>query len=387
MVPMIRTIQCPLLFDQDVVDTVRIYNQAVQSVIDIGYEAKIFNKKKLNAMTYASVRDQFPALQSSLVQCARDMASAMLKRDKFQCKKPIKKELSGIRYNQRTFTPFLESHKISISTVNGRKKYDLIVPPYFQQYNGKVTSLTIKIKNKTQIIAYITIELPNTPITPPKTYVGIDRGIKRVVVLSNNLFWNTSAILRIKYKNQHLRQVLQQKGTRSATRKLKRLSGRERRFMTDTNRRIAKWIVGQPYDSMVLEHLKGIKHNSKKKHRVGIKLRRKFGNWAYYQLEQFLVQSAERGGKTILFVNPKYTSQRCNQCGHITKDNRKGQSVFKCQECGYELNADLNASRNISDLGTSVVGRVDVRHPNVAISDSAIQDVLLRRIPVTSHPL
>ncbi|MGC8692041.1 MAG: zinc ribbon domain-containing protein, partial [Thermoplasmata archaeon] len=28
-------------------------------------------------------------------------------------------------------------------------------------------------------------------------------------------------------------------------------------------------------------------------------------------------------------------------------------SVFKCKNCGYELNADLNASRNIEVLGTS----------------------------------
>ncbi|MGC8693875.1 MAG: zinc ribbon domain-containing protein, partial [Thermoplasmata archaeon] len=34
------------------------------------------------------------------------------------------------------------------------------------------------------------------------------------------------------------------------------------------------------------------------------------------------------------------------------KNNRHG-SVFKCKNCGYELNADLNASRNIEVLGTS----------------------------------
>ncbi|MGC8655628.1 MAG: zinc ribbon domain-containing protein, partial [Thermoplasmata archaeon] len=27
--------------------------------------------------------------------------------------------------------------------------------------------------------------------------------------------------------------------------------------------------------------------------------------------------------------------------------------VFKCMNCGFELNADLNASRNIEVLGTS----------------------------------
>ena len=189
-------------FDQDLVDTVRIYNQAVQYVIDYGYEHRIYNKKKLNKETYHQVRELYPKLQSSLVQCARDMASAMLKRDKFQCKKPVKKELSSIRYNQCTFTPFLESKKISISTINGRKKYDLVIPEYFQQYShDNVTALTLKIKNKTRIIAYLSIELTNVPIKSSETFVGVDRGIKRVAILSNNLFWNTSEILRFNPPN------------------------------------------------------------------------------------------------------------------------------------------------------------------------------------------
>jgi len=39
-------------------------------------------------------------------------------------------------------------------------------------------------------------------------------------------------------------------------------------------------------------------------------------------------------------------------CGYIDKNNRHG-SAFKCKNCGFELNADLNASRNIEVLGKS----------------------------------
>ena len=51
-------------------------------------------------------------------------------------------------------------------------------------------------------------------------------------------------------------------------------------------------------------------------------------------------------GKVIL-VDPKYTSQRCNQCGHTDKDNRKTQSKFKCMACGHTDHADINASANV----------------------------------------
>ena len=60
---------------------------------------------------------------------------------------------------------------------------------------------------------------------------------------------------------------------------------------------------------------------------------------------------AERIGKkygiTISLTNAEYTSQQCSCCGYIHKDNRKTQEKFKCIHCGYEENADLNASINI----------------------------------------
>lgn len=136
--------------------------------------------------------------------------------------------------------------------------------------------------------------------------------------------------------------------------------------MACENRRIAKVIAGQA-DCIVLENLKGIKMNSKKRRKVNKKVWRKFGNWAYYQLEQFLLQSAEKGGQTVLYVSPKWTSQRCSRCGFIAKGNRKSQAEFRCKVCGFELNADLNAARNLSELGKAGLGRAPVKRPNVAV--------------------
>ncbi len=48
-------------------------------------------------------------------------------------------------------------------------------------------------------------------------------------------------------------------------------------------------------------------------------------------------------------IDPKYTSQKCHNCGVIRKANRKSQSVSHCQECGIEKNADVNAALNIRD--------------------------------------
>jgi putative transposase len=57
-----------------------------------------------------------------------------------------------------------------------------------------------------------------------------------------------------------------------------------------------------------------------------------------------------RGGE-LFEVDARYTSQRCSCCGHTEKENRKSQELFKCLNCGYEENADVNAAKNILTVG------------------------------------
>ena len=57
-----------------------------------------------------------------------------------------------------------------------------------------------------------------------------------------------------------------------------------------------------------------------------------------------------KGGE-LVEVDSRYTSQRCSGCGHTAKENRPSQAVFRCLDCGYEENADVNAARNILTVG------------------------------------
>jgi putative transposase len=47
-------------------------------------------------------------------------------------------------------------------------------------------------------------------------------------------------------------------------------------------------------------------------------------------------------------INPVFTSQRCNACGHVDRESRESQAVFRCTACAYACNADLNAALNIA---------------------------------------
>lgn len=56
----------------------------------------------------------------------------------------------------------------------------------------------------------------------------------------------------------------------------------------------------------------------------------------------------------VIRINPKYTSQTCNECGEKDAKNRISQSEFVCQCCGHISNADVNAAKNILSKGMAL---------------------------------
>ncbi len=62
-------------------------------------------------------------------------------------------------------------------------------------------------------------------------------------------------------------------------------------------------------------------------------------------------------GRSLIAVNPAFTSQICSGCGVVVQ---KGLSVrwHECPECGMSLHRDHNAARNIERAGQALQGAV-----------------------------
>jgi len=361
---------------QELEQTIKIFNQICQDIIDFGWEEKTWNKNKLHYGTYKILREQYPKFSSAMLQTARDQASEILKRtlkSKKKLSKPIKKEYSGIRYDKRCLSIMFDKNIISINTTFGRLKLPFKLAKYYEQYKDWIytNAQLIKRKNKNY---YINIqmyqELPNKQ--KECKVLGIDLGIKKVAVTNNNTFYNSKHLKNIKGKYQRLKRHLQSKGTKSAKRRLKKLSGKENRFVRDVNHYISKKIVNTNNTVFALENLKNIRNNTRTYNK---KLNRMIGNWSFGQLQSFIQYKAERQGKSVIYIKPNYTSQQCSKCGRIEKKNRNG-NVFKCVECNFELDADLNASRNIARIGRTNFLQGSVNNPNVGIDDNKAVEIL-----------
>lgn len=305
---MFRTIKLNLPYDKSLLETGRQFREACQAVLDFGISAHTFNKNKLNRATYEDVRKVIPTLPSALVQTARDAASEALKQTGLE--KKINRKSLTIRYDRRTFRFYPDSHTISLTTVSGRLVFPVAHSPLIEKYRGEYTNAQVFIDTEHgKMSVMVQVELPDKEAERKAdnnvNAIGIDRGIKNIAVLSNNMFFNASRLRSIKGRYRHNRSELQHEGTCSAKRKLKVLSGRERRFVHNTNHVISKQIANLPFDIISLEDMGSARMRTKRK---GRRFNAMLGSWSPFQLEQFIEYKAREMGKTVIHVNPRYTS-------------------------------------------------------------------------------
>ena len=351
----------------EILPTIQAYTDSFNYVCQIGFESKDKNSISLHKKTYNEVRKYLPSqlAVSSCIKASEALSSVFTKTKHKKYGSQPKSKCCSIRYDARSYS-ISKNNLLSLSTISGRKKkIHLVIPKFYQEYfaswKRKSAELCI-IKNK--VYLHIVFEKEVADATSSGNVVGIDRGINNLAVTSNNKFFGGKVVKKQVAKYQKLRSSLQSNGSKSAKRHLKRLSLKEQRFRRNTNHCISKSIITSITigSTIVLEDLKGIRKNKLRKAQ-----RTMLNNWSFFQLEQFITYKAMMKGIDVKHIDAAYTSQRCSKCAFTYKTNRKGHS-FSCKSCGFKLNSDLNASRNIriKHLDTyKVLDRADVNQPIV----------------------
>ena len=210
---------------------------------------------------------------------------------------------------------------------------------------------------------YATIETPDIEPADPSGFLGVDLGVVKIATTSDGEIFSSEATEKVRQRYGRHKGALQKTGTKSAKRRLRKISGRERRFKTNTNHVISKQIVCAAQDTkrgIALEDLKGILQRTT----VRRDQRERHHKWAFHQLRSFIEYKARRGGVRVQVIDGAYTSQQCSSCGFVHPGNRTSQAAFRCRACGHTENADINAAKNIA--ARAAVNRpIVVRFPDI----------------------
>lgn len=208
--------------------------------------------------------------------------------------------------------------------------------------------------------------------TPSGSVVGIDRGVATTLALSDGTMLRapTSPKLEAKVVRLDQRLARQQRGSkrrakakRARARTHARISDRRRDWVEKTTTRLAL-----DHDVLVLEDLR-VEHMVRRPKpkadpdHLGVflpngasakaGLNRSIHRASWSTFARRLEDKAAASGVTVLYVDPRYTSQQCRHCGHTATENRESQAVFRCVRCCHTNHADINAAQNIVARGLS----------------------------------
>ena len=345
------------------VKTIEVFNEACNYISQIAFEKKIFGQVGLHKLVYYEVRERFK-LSAQMTVRAIGKVSESYRAEK----KTLHtfKKYSALVYDQRILS-FRGLDTVSILSLDGRFKIPIVFGTYAKLEQRRIRGQADLLYQKGNLFLCLCVEIPEGTPIDTKESLGIDMGICNIASDNDGNSFSGKQVDIVRERTTKIKAKLQRRGSKSAKRHLRKISGREARFKRNANHVISKNIVQLAQDthrSIALEDLKGF--NGRQTVRKA--QRERFGKWAFEQLKNFIEYKAQIAGIPVILVNPKNTSRRCSQCGHIEKANRKSQSEFVCKHCNFSLNADWNAAKNISYLAS-------VKMPIVAKSSEYIADV------------
>ncbi len=338
---------------ESLLETMRQFTQSFNLVCAEGWRLKEGNAFTLHRLTYRDCKALCPKLVSDLHVQARQKAAEAVKSAISLDKKGRKvgcpaSTLCPPRFNLHTFTLDWQAGTVNLSTVAGRQKVACVVPVYALDLVGNRAATADLLYRKGRFTLHVVLKLDDVEFTDNGTALGIDLGVCRPAVTSDNRFHGQKSWRQVEHRRHHRRRTLQAKGTKSAKRRLRLLAGRSQRFRRDCDHVLSKRILTgiAPGTVVVIENLTNIRTRVKASRGEA---KRRLHSWSFAQLASFLAYKAEALGCRVEGVDPRHTSQRCHRCGSISRNNRRRQSLFLCRSCGHRDNADLNAAKNIRD--------------------------------------
>lgn len=221
--------------------------------------------------------------------------------------------------------------------------------------DGKLKTATIiKENNAYYLSVAFEGEVQNIYPTTEKQSVGLDVGVSYFLVDSNGCFVENPRHTkkyekRLRVKQRSLsRKKLGSNSRQKCKQELGKLHLKIKNTRSDFTHKISHHYVKE--NSLIVAeklNVKGmVKNHNLSKHIADV-------SWSDFFTK--LDYKAKMYGKTFVQINPAYTSQKCNSCGHIAKENRISQSQFECVSCGNKDNADHNASKNILGEGIALI--------------------------------
>ena len=210
------------------------------------------------------------------------------------------------------------------------------------------------------------VEHPDDSVrVPTNPGIGIDLGIKELAVCSDgHTYKNINKTDRVrkleKAKRRQQRQIsrkyimnkngdkyVKTKNIEKAELKLLKKTHKITNIRNDYIHKVTTDIVKREPSFIVLEDL-NVSGMMKNKH-----IAKSVQQQNFYKLREILTYKAEQAGIKLVIADRFYPSSKlCSNCGAIKHNLKLTERTYLCNNCGLEVDRDLNASLNLCRYGT-----------------------------------
>ncbi|PHI09757.1 RNA-guided endonuclease InsQ/TnpB family protein [Fusobacterium polymorphum] len=273
-------------------------------------------------------------------------------------KKKDKNELGAyfVKNNKKDFEFY--RHKIKIPTLKFvRVKEYGYIPKNTNIKSGTITKIADKYFLSLIIEVKDIVKTENTSIEG----LGVDLGIKDTIICSDGkIFKNinkTTKIKKLKKKLKRAQREMSRSYEYSKSKKIKlkecknfnkkklkvqKLFYRLNCIRDDYNNKIVDEITRAKLKYITIEDLK-VSNMMKNKH-----LSKAIQEQNFYAIRTKLINKCKERNIELRLVDTFYPSSKtCSCCGEIKKDLKLNDRIYKCCNCGLEIDRDYNASINL----------------------------------------
>ncbi|MBQ1558892.1 MAG: transposase [Pseudomonas sp.] len=246
---------------------------------------------------------------------------------------------------------------------------------------GEVRNATVSLRSGRWFVSIQTEREVSAPVPVAASAVGIDMGVARFATMSDGAFLAPLASFKrheVRLARYHRRMTRKVKGSRNwhkAKARVQHLHSRIANVRQDFLHKVSSQISAQ-HAMVVIEDLQVRSMTASARgssEQPGRNVRAKSGlnkaildqGWAEFRRQ--LAYKMQWNGGQLITIDPRNTSRRCPECGHVDAQNRKTQAVFRCVACGHTAHADLVGAINILARGHRVAAcGEDVSHARTA---------------------
>src|SRR5487761_1234804 len=216
-------------------ETMKNYNAVANFIAQKAFGLKLANKYELQKLSYRDIRERFNLSAQFTIRVISKVVEAY-KRDKSG--QPHFRLNGAIQYDQRNLS-WKGIDRVSLITLNGRIKLQTRIGEYQRSRADRLRGQADLLYLRGVFYLVAVVDAPEESQYDPEGTLGVDLGIENLATDSDGEVFSGKRVEKTRQRYSKLRASLQRaKGTsrhRSAQRKLKDVSGRERRFKKDTN--------------------------------------------------------------------------------------------------------------------------------------------------------